>query len=64
MGFVWVHADSFFHCVASPFQSFVTNDDANTSEAALKFLLTRIHVQDVKHLWLGNRFKNSMSLTI
>ena len=24
MGFVWVHADSFLHCVASPFHSFVT----------------------------------------
>ena len=23
-GFVWVHADSFLHCVASPFHSFVT----------------------------------------
>ena len=24
MGFVWVNACSFFHCVASPFHSFVT----------------------------------------
>ena len=24
MGFVWVHADSFLHSVASPFHSFVT----------------------------------------
>ena len=24
MGFVWVHADSFLRCVASPFHSFVT----------------------------------------
>ena len=24
IGFVWVHADSFLHCVASPFHSFVT----------------------------------------
>ena len=24
MGFVWEHADSFLHCVASPFHSFVT----------------------------------------
>ena len=24
MGFVWVNAFSFFHCVASPFHSFVT----------------------------------------
>ena len=24
MGVVWVHADSFLHCVASPFHSFVT----------------------------------------
>ena len=24
MGFVWVNALSFFHCVASPFHSFVT----------------------------------------
>ena len=26
MGFVWEHADSFLHCVASPFQSFVTTN--------------------------------------
>ena len=27
MGFVWVHADSFLRCVASPFHSFVTTYD-------------------------------------
>ena len=26
MGFVWVHVESFLHCVASPFHSFVTTD--------------------------------------
>ena len=26
--FVWVHADSFLSCVASPFQSFVTTKDS------------------------------------
>ena len=25
MGFVWVHADSFLRCVASPFHYFVTS---------------------------------------
>ena len=24
MGFVWLHADAFLHCVASPFHNFVT----------------------------------------
>ena len=30
MGFVWVHADSFRHSVASPFHSFVTSNDDHT----------------------------------
>ena len=30
MGFVWVHADSFLRCVASPFHSFVTTLDKCT----------------------------------
>ena len=35
-GFVWVHADSFLRCVASPFHSFVTTYDCVVNAAILK----------------------------
>ena len=31
MGFLWVTGFSFFHCVASPFHSFVTTSTSNTN---------------------------------
>ena len=41
MGFVWEHADSFLHCVASPFHSFVTTCACSR--------IHRIEVGDVLH---------------
>ena len=35
MGFVWEHADSFLHCVASPFHSFVTTSSVRVRKALL-----------------------------
>ena len=45
MGFVWVHADSFLRCVASPLHSFVT-----TVYACMRSSDLRIHDRARKRL--------------
>ena len=50
MEFVWEHADSFLHCVASPFHSFVTTCEARTASVAGLAAATALRV--VHSVWL------------
>ena len=43
MRFVWVHADSFLRCVASPFHSFVTTTERAQAVSAAYVMIADFH---------------------